>query len=144
MRYGDSDIFKGMLETKYTHKDYRSQHYTVKFRNVYCEIQVRTLAEEVYGEFDHQVRYPYNKDNKFLKQYTSMLSKITVATDHILSLCMKLPEDILLKCDECYEEEIFPQFSVVPAKNKGQETRNWGTQNVLEACNINLERRMKE
>lgn len=143
VRYGDSDIFKGKLEPKYTHKDYRSQHYIVKYKNVYCEIQVRTLAEEVYGEFDHSIRYPYHENNRFLKKYTAMLSKITVATDSILSLCKGLPDEMLESCGNYFEEEVYPEFNAVFKHDNPSERANWGTQNILEASNMNLERRIR-
>lgn len=73
-RYGDRNIFKNKIHTEHTNKGYRSQHYVVKFKKYYCEIQVRTLAEEVYGEFDHKVKYPYRDDNRFLRRYTNTLS----------------------------------------------------------------------
>ena len=68
-RYGDRDIYKNKIYMEHSNRGYRSQHYIIRFQDVYCEIQVRTLAEEVYGEFDHRVKYPYREDNKFLKRY---------------------------------------------------------------------------
>lgn len=41
---------------------YTSIHYLIKPRedsNVMCEIQVRTLFEEIWGEIDHAINYPY-------------------------------------------------------------------------------------
>ena len=58
-RYGDRDIFTDKIHVEHSNKGYRSQHYIIFFNQYYCEIQVRTLTEEVYGEFDHKVKYPY-------------------------------------------------------------------------------------
>lgn len=140
VRYGDEDIFKGKIRVNYTHKDYRSQHYVVKYKNTYCEIQVRTLAEEIYGEFDHKVRYPYKSDNKFLKQYTKMLSQAMVATDRMLSICMRLPENILETCDSFFEEDVYPELHIVSETEESKRTLVWGT-SIIEASNRNIERR---
>lgn len=52
--YGDRKIFdEDSIDVDYTVKGYRSQHYIVQYKTCYTEIQVRTLAEEVYGEFDY-------------------------------------------------------------------------------------------
>lgn len=75
-RYGDRDIFKGKIVSEHSNKGYRSQHYVVCFKGVYCEIQVRTLSEEVFGEFDHKVKYPYRDNNKFLIRYSNTLSQL--------------------------------------------------------------------
>ena len=40
--------------------------------NYYFEVQVRTIAEEVYAEFDHYVKYPYRENNHFLKRYNML------------------------------------------------------------------------
>lgn len=92
IRYGDRDIYKGKISKEYSNKGYRSQHYIVKFNGYYCEIQVRTLAEEVYGEFDHLVKYPYRNDNNFLIRYTNILSKLINSIDEIMSTCFQMDE----------------------------------------------------
>lgn len=92
IRYGDHDIYKDKINKEYSNKDYRSQHYIIKFCGYFCEIQVRTLAEEVYGEFDHLVKYPYRNDNNFLMRYTNTLSKLTNAIDEMMSTCFQMNE----------------------------------------------------
>ncbi len=92
-RYGDRDIFHGKIQQEHSSKGYRSQHYIVKFNGVYCEIQVRTLAEEVYGEFDHRVKYPYRNNNNFLKRYTNIISQLTDSIDEWLSTCFQMGEE---------------------------------------------------
>ena len=52
IRYGDRDIFNYTIHKEYTDKGYRSQHYIFKYGNYYFEVQVRTIAEEVYAEFE--------------------------------------------------------------------------------------------
>lgn len=92
IRYGDRDIYRDKINREYSNKDYRSQHYIIKFGGYFCEIQVRTLAEEVYGEFDHLVKYPYRNNNNFLKRYTNTLSKLTNAIDEMMSTCFQMQE----------------------------------------------------
>lgn len=91
--YGDREIFDtNRIHVDYTNKGYRSQHYVVKFQDVFCEIQVRTLAEEVYGEFDHRIRYPYRSENKFLVRYGKIVSKCTAELDDLVSTCLDMGE----------------------------------------------------
>ena len=99
--YGDRKIFdEKSIDVDYTVKGYRSQHYVVRYKGSYGEIQVRTLAEEVYGEFDHRVRYPYYKDNKFLIRYTNMISRSIAELDDMISTCMQLDKELLNRLDQ--------------------------------------------
>lgn len=93
IRYGDCDIYNNKIKIEYSNKGYRSLHYIVRYEGFFCEIQVRTLAEEVFGEFDHLVKYPYRNDNNFLIRYTNTLSKLTNAIDEIISTCFQMNED---------------------------------------------------
>lgn len=92
IRYGDRDIYGNKIKKEYSNKGYRSQHYIVWFEGFYCEIQVRTLAEEVHGEFEHIVKYPYRNENKFLIRYTDMVSRLTNTIDEMISTCLQIPE----------------------------------------------------
>lgn len=92
VRYGDRDVFKDKIHTENTHLGYRSQHYIVMFEGVYCEIQVRTLAEEAFGEFDHRVKYPYRQNNRFLKRYSSSVSQLLDSVDELISSCLTMGE----------------------------------------------------
>lgn len=101
--YGDRDIFdETRIRTDYTNKGYRSQHYVVKYKDIACEIQVRTLAEEVYGEFDHKVRYPYRADNKFLERYNRIIAKVTSELDDLISTCSNLTEENYNELDKTF------------------------------------------
>ena len=66
-------FFNYTIHKEYTDKGYRSQHYIFKYGNYYFEVQVRTIAEEVYAEFDHYVKYPYRENNHFLKSDIQVL-----------------------------------------------------------------------
>lgn len=64
---------------------YRSIHYTIRYRFVYFEIQVRTLFEEGWLEFDHRIKYPYDMHNRKKIAYASVLSSLAVAADRLIA-----------------------------------------------------------
>lgn len=115
-RYGDRDIFKDKIHAKHSNKGYRSQHYVVKYKNYYCEIQVRTLSEEVYGEFDHIVKYPYRNSNKFLIRYTNTLSQLLDAVDELISTCFQMQENGWENCNQYYEDDKYIDWSNISQK----------------------------
>jgi putative GTP pyrophosphokinase len=59
---------------------YTSIHYLVKPNNpnavVCCEIQVRTLFEEIWGEIDHTINYPNKTESVACKEQLRVLSKL--------------------------------------------------------------------
>lgn len=58
---------------------YTSIHYLVKPNNknpICCEIQVRTLFEEIWGEIDHTINYPHVTDSVACKEQLRVLSKL--------------------------------------------------------------------
>lgn len=118
-RYGDRDIFKGKIVSEHSNKGYRSQHYVICFKGVYCEIQVRTLSEEVFGEFDHKVKYPYRDNNKFLIRYSNTLSQLLDSVDELISTCFQLNDSGWDMCDKYYENDKYIDW-----KNIDQEQRH--------------------
>ena len=61
---------------------YTSVHYVIKPREdspVSCEIQVRTLFEEVWGEIDHLVNYPEPTDNMACREQIGVLARLVGA-----------------------------------------------------------------
>ncbi|MBC9908955.1 RelA/SpoT domain-containing protein [Chitinophaga varians] len=60
---------------------YTSVHYLVKPNNnnpnpICCEIQVRTLFEEIWGEIDHSINYPHPTSDVACKEQLRVLSKL--------------------------------------------------------------------
>jgi ppGpp synthetase/RelA/SpoT-type nucleotidyltranferase len=59
---------------------YTSVHYLVKPPReksiACCEIQVRSLFEEIWGEIDHQINYPYRSDSEACKAQLVVLSRL--------------------------------------------------------------------
>lgn len=117
-RYGDRDIFKGKIESEHSNKGYRSQHYIVYYNDVYCEIQVRTLSEEVFGEFDHRVKYPYRENNKFLIRYTNTLSQLLDSVDELISTCFQLNDTGWDMCDKYYENDTYIDWKSIDQEQR--------------------------
>lgn len=131
-RYGDRDIFKGKIVSEHSNKGYRSQHYVVCFKGVYCEIQVRTLSEEVFGEFDHKVKYPYRDNNKFLIRYSNTLSQLLDSVDELISTCFQLNDSGWDMCDKYYENDKYIDW-----KNIDQEQRHSMDRSSVIQCKDN-------
>jgi ppGpp synthetase/RelA/SpoT-type nucleotidyltranferase len=60
---------------------YTSVHYIVKPNNsnpnpICCEIQVRTLFEEIWGEIDHSINYPQPVESVACREQLRVLSKL--------------------------------------------------------------------
>lgn len=58
---------------------YTSIHYVVNPGNdsrIKCEIQVRTLFEEIWGEIDHTINYPTKSTSQATKEQLRVLSKL--------------------------------------------------------------------
>lgn len=67
------------LEVKIKESYYTSIHYVVRPANddrVKCEIQVRTLFEEIWGEIDHTINYPEQSPSRATKEQLRVLSKL--------------------------------------------------------------------
>lgn len=67
------------LEPKIKDSYYTSIHYLVKPKrdsNICCEVQVRTLFEEIWGEIDHTINYPHPTENKACREQLRVLSKL--------------------------------------------------------------------
>lgn len=67
------------LEPKVKDSYYTSIHYVIKPKeksSICCEIQVRTLFEEIWGEIDHTINYPHKTENKSCKEQLRVLSKL--------------------------------------------------------------------
>jgi ppGpp synthetase/RelA/SpoT-type nucleotidyltranferase len=58
-------------------KFYTSVHYVVQphFGNYGCEIQVRTLAEELWGEVSHTINYPHESKSIACREQLAVLAR---------------------------------------------------------------------
>lgn len=71
-------------------KMYTSVHYVIESNNVNkgtCEIQVRTLAEELWGEVDHSMNYPHESKIQACREQIKVLARLT-------SSCSRLVDSI--------------------------------------------------
>lgn len=78
---------------------YTSVHYVVRPRSdapISCEIQVRTLFEEIWGEIDHAMNYPHPTQNVACREQLRVLAKL-VATGSRLGDSIFRVHDIEVK-----------------------------------------------
>jgi len=83
----DDDLRKFFNDVGIEHQEskeslYTSVHYIIKINNdedtPCCEIQVRTLLEEVFGEVDHEINYPEKCTNMIMCNQLKTLSKYAI------------------------------------------------------------------
>ena len=78
--FENEKYFKGMGFT--TERDetlYTSVHYYIQASRktrMRCELQVRTLAEEVWGEVSHTINYPYKTASLECREQLKVLARI--------------------------------------------------------------------
>lgn len=76
---------------------YTSIHYLVKPNNdrttVCCEIQVRTLFEEIWGEIDHNLNYPHPTNSIACKEQLKVLAKLVSAGTRLADSIYKSYEE---------------------------------------------------
>jgi ppGpp synthetase/RelA/SpoT-type nucleotidyltranferase len=78
------------IETVESPKMYTSVHYVVSpslKTKLTCEIQVRTLAEELWGEVDHSMNYPEESSIETCRDQIKVLARVT-------SSCSRLVDSI--------------------------------------------------
>lgn len=66
---------------------YTSIHYVVRPREesiLSCEIQVRTLFEEIWGEVDHLINYPYATDKLACREMLRVLARLVSAGSRLV------------------------------------------------------------
>ncbi len=92
-RAGDSKIYDGdEIEIK-SDGIYRSLHYIVKYKGYYVEIQGRTLFEEGWSEIDHDIVYPYYKDDEMLNNFSGLLNRLSGMADEMSSYFRRLKQE---------------------------------------------------
>jgi len=75
---------------------YTSVHYLIRPRAdspLCCEVQVRTLFEEIWGEVDHQINYPTPTTNLACREQIQVLSKIVGAGSRLLDSLHRVHRD---------------------------------------------------
>ena len=72
---------------------YRSLHYIIKYKGYYVEIQGRTLFEEGWSEIDHDIVYPYYKDDEMLNNFSGLLNRLSGMADEMSSYFRKMKQE---------------------------------------------------
>jgi ppGpp synthetase/RelA/SpoT-type nucleotidyltranferase len=75
---------------------YTSVHYVIETASKIpytCEIQVRTLMEEVWGEVDHKINYPHLTEHLSCREQLAALARVT-------SGCTRLVDSIFRSFDD--------------------------------------------
>jgi len=78
------------IETSPNTNMYTSVHYIIQpnsSASITCEIQVRTLMEEVWGEVDHAINYPHKSESHACRDQIKVLARVT-------SSCSRLVDSI--------------------------------------------------
>ena len=91
--YESREYFKS-INTRFIKSStlYTSVHYVVspnQKTKYTCEIQVRTLAEELWGEVDHTMNYPHKSNSLACREQIKVLARVT-------SSCSRLVDSIFL------------------------------------------------
>ena len=92
-----SSYFQSLgLDSKLKESFYTSVHYVIKPRadsDVTCEVQIRTLFEEVWGEIDHTFNYPSRSDIFAVQEQLKVLARMVGAGTRLADSIFKLSED---------------------------------------------------
>lgn len=99
-RNGDTRIYDDTLIDIKSDGIYRSLHYIIKYKGYYVEIQARTLFEEGWSEVDHDIVYPYYKDDVMLKDFSTLLNRLSGMADEMGSYFRRMKEQKLLLEEE--------------------------------------------
>ncbi len=91
---------------------YTSVHYVVQPNSrsaLTCEIQVRTLMEEVWGEVDHQINYPVKVNSISCREQLKVLARVT-------SSCSRLVDSIFLAHQETLQDKAIANVTKKPTR----------------------------
>ena len=97
---------------------YTSVHYVIGSNSRFkatCEIQVRTLSEELWGEVDHKLNYPHESDVLACKEQLKVLARVTSSASRLV--------DSIFRSAQEYNNEIPLSLPKPKAKAKKKSTR---------------------
>jgi putative GTP pyrophosphokinase len=93
--------FEGIgIKTELSPNMYSSVHYVIGASSktkVSCEIQVRTLAEEVWGEVDHSFNYPNPTASIACREQIRVLARVASSCSRLVDSIYKSYEDFKAK-----------------------------------------------
>lgn len=105
IRAGDPDELRQKyvdfgMDVREHPKGYRSIHFVFSARpiskEVFFEVQVRTIFEEGWSEIDHAIRYPNFSDNKLIEYFLAIFNRISGNADEMGTFVKDLSSSI---CD---------------------------------------------
>lgn len=90
----ESNDYFGRLGLKKELKEsyYTSVHYVIRPNSrsqATCEVQVRTLLEEVWGEIDHTMNYPEPTSDEHCREQIRVLARLVGAGTHLADSIMR-------------------------------------------------------
>lgn len=89
-------IFKELgIDTKSRESMYTTVHYVIESNQrtkITCEIQVRTIMDEVWGEVSHRVNYPQESTNAICKDQLKILARLTTGCARLVDSIFKAHE----------------------------------------------------
>jgi len=87
------DYFQGLgLQKELKDSYYTSIHYVLRPNSkslATCEVQIRTLLEEVWGEVDHTMNYPMPTMDKHCREQIRILARLVGAGTHLADSIMR-------------------------------------------------------
>jgi putative GTP pyrophosphokinase len=90
-------LFKSFgVETRQNERMYTSVHYVVEANTRTkrtAEIQVRTLAEELWGEVDHLINYPHESEIFTCREQIKVLARVTSSCTRLVDSIFRSRED---------------------------------------------------
>jgi putative GTP pyrophosphokinase len=116
------EFYQGIgFEVHVKPSSYTSVHYTVRPREdspLCCEIQVRTLFEEIWGEVDHALNYPEETDSVACREQILVLGKVVGAGSRLVdSIYRTVAAEPVPVAEQAEQPESPPQNAnvVIPA-----------------------------
>lgn len=122
---GDNEQIYKDKNVRVKHRnDYRSVHYVVRVKGCLIELQVRTLAEEVWGEIDHDLRYPYSKKNEKLSRYMALMSDLTGCVDRMATFVSYYLKDFEKSSNPPTRNEVYNKVLEKIDRIQGEENES--------------------
>jgi putative GTP pyrophosphokinase len=84
------------IKAEHNERMYSSVHYLVQPNSrtvVTIEIQVRTLADEIWGEIDHKINYPYPHATVACREQIKALARVTSSCSRLVDAIMRTHDD---------------------------------------------------
>lgn len=88
------------IKTRKSPSLYTSVHYVINANSLAratCEVQVRTLMEEVWGEVNHSMNYPHALDSVACTEQIKALARLTSGTTRLVDSIFRSYEDHLAR-----------------------------------------------